>query len=152
VIARGLLARLTGWLSGSARGRAPADELGRAGEHAAAEHLTAAGYRVLGRNVRVPMGEADLVCLAPDGRTRVIVEVKSRRVSTAERKHIPAEAAVNTRKRAKLLAIAAHLKRVNGWNDQPIRIDVIAVDFDADTTTATAAPARVRHFINAVGA
>ncbi len=38
--------------------------------------LEAAGYRILERNVRVPGGEIDVVCL--DGRTLVFVEVKQR--------------------------------------------------------------------------
>ena len=47
--------------------------LGRRGERAAARLLRSQGYRVLARNARVPMGEADLVCLAPDGKTVVVV-------------------------------------------------------------------------------
>ena len=49
-----------------------------------AKLLKRAGYRIVGRNVHVPMGEADLVCVAPDRRTVVVVEVKSRRVGEGQ--------------------------------------------------------------------
>lgn len=107
--------------------------LGLAGEETAARFLKRAGYRVLARNVKVPMGEADLVCESPDGATIVIVEVKSRRVSPAPGPHatIPPEAAITARKRRKLRAIAAFLRRVNRWEARAMRIDVIAVEFDS---------------------
>jgi len=43
-------------------GEAGYRELGRMGERAALGMLRSIGYSVLGRNVRVPMGEADIVC------------------------------------------------------------------------------------------
>ncbi|MBX9472934.1 YraN family protein [Microcella sp.] len=52
------------------------DELGRAGERLAAEHLSAAGYTILERNWRCAIGEIDIV--AQQGRTTVVVEVKTR--------------------------------------------------------------------------
>ena len=52
------------------------DELGRAGEQLAAEHLTAAGYTILERNWRCAIGEIDIV--AQKGATTVVVEVKTR--------------------------------------------------------------------------
>ena len=76
-------------------------EFGRRGEDAAAELLLKAGYRVLGRNVRVPGGEIDIVCV--DGDVVVFVEVKSRSHVTFG----TALGAVDARKRAKLRALAA---------------------------------------------
>ena len=52
-------------------------ELGTYGERIAAAYLTDAGLRLLDRNWRCREGEIDLVAL--DGRTLVIVEVKTRR-------------------------------------------------------------------------
>ncbi|MDQ2663908.1 MAG: YraN family protein [Candidatus Eremiobacteraeota bacterium] len=49
--------------------------LGRAGEARAAEELEARGYRVVARNVRLPGGEIDLICV--DGTELVFVEVKA---------------------------------------------------------------------------
>ncbi|QTV79670.1 YraN family protein [Microbacterium sp. NIBRBAC000506063] len=53
------------------------DELGRAGEQRAAEHLTTLGYEILGRNWRCPQGEIDII--ARRGRELAVVEVKTRR-------------------------------------------------------------------------
>ncbi|HXP93655.1 MAG TPA: YraN family protein [Candidatus Binatia bacterium] len=74
---------------------------GRQGEDAAAELLRKAGYAVLGRNVRIPGGEIDIVCL--DGDVVVFVEVKSR----SHAAYGTALGAVDARKRAKLRALAA---------------------------------------------
>ncbi|MFG0284967.1 MAG: YraN family protein [Phycisphaerales bacterium JB039] len=107
------------------------DPLGPAGERAAARYLRRRGYRVLGRNIQTAAGEADLVCEAPDRRTIVIVEVKSRRriegqpVRSAE---TAPEASVTAEKRRKLGAIARTLAALNRWTDRPLRIDVVAVE------------------------
>lgn len=52
------------------------DDLGRAGEQLAVDHLTALGWRILARNWRCSIGEIDIVAL--DGTTTVVVEVKTR--------------------------------------------------------------------------
>ncbi len=105
--------------------------LGRRGERAAARLLRRRGYRILARNARVPMGEADLVCLAPDRTTVVIVEVKTRYVRANDQDAIPPEANITSHKRAKLAKIARHLIRCNGWQERPVRIDVVAVEWPA---------------------
>ena len=104
--------------------RTPKD-LGRAGERRAARCLKRRGYRVLGRNVRVNVGEADLVCEAPDERTIVIVEVKTRRADVA--KTFAPETAVNPAKARKLIQVAQSLIKQNAWHDRPVRIDVVGV-------------------------
>lgn len=103
--------------------------VGRRGERAAARYLKARGYRVLASNARVPMGEADLVCLAPDRATVVIVEVKTRLVAAGTVDPIPPEVNITAHKRGKLLSIARHLARANGWEERPVRIDVVAVEW-----------------------
>lgn len=105
--------------------------LGRRGERAAARLLRSQGYRVLARNARVPMGEADLVCLAPDGKTVVIVEVKTRIVRDGF-DAVPPEANITAHKRRKLASIARHLVRTNGWETREVRIDVVAVEWRTD--------------------
>ena len=94
---------------------------GREGEDAAAAFLAAAGYRILERNVRVPGGEIDAVCL--DGATLVIVEVK-RRDSTA---FGSALGAVDARKRATLRRIAADYAQIVAPTAK-IRFDVVTLD------------------------
>jgi len=51
-------------------------ELGRAGEHAAAELMRSRGFEVVGAGFRARRGELDLVCVR--GRTLYVVEVKTR--------------------------------------------------------------------------
>jgi putative endonuclease len=94
---------------------------GRAGEELAATFLAGHGYRVLARNVRLPGGEIDAVCL--DGSTLVIVEVKRRDTS----RFGPALAAVDGRKRATLRRIAADYAQIVAPSAK-IRFDVVAVD------------------------
>lgn len=108
--------------------------LGRRGERAAASFLRRAGYRILGRNVRVRIGEADIVCEAPDRRTIVIVEVKTRSRGagkSAKSESMLPEQSVHQHKRRKLYSIARLLARANGWTDRPVRIDVVAIEWPA---------------------
>jgi putative endonuclease len=56
--------------------RIRATRRGRSGEWLAALRLMAAGYRIVARNFRSPVGEIDLI--ARRGRTLIFVEVKHR--------------------------------------------------------------------------
>ena len=96
-------------------------ERGRSGEDRAAAFVTAAGYRVISRNVRLPGGEIDLVC--KDGSTIVFIEVKSR----ANRRFGSALAAVDARKRKKLRRLAADYLQFVDPTARP-RFDVITLD------------------------
>jgi len=119
--ARPLIDRLLG------RSPGPASATGRRGERLAAKHLKRAHYRVLARNLRTPVGEADLVCLAPDRRTLVVVEVKTRVGADA-----PApEDSITAHKRRKLVQVARSIADRRGVRGAPIRIDVVAVELDA---------------------
>ncbi|MGE3107752.1 MAG: YraN family protein [Phycisphaerales bacterium] len=123
------------------------DITGRRGERAAATFLRRAGYRVIARNVHVEFGELDLLCLAPDRRTIVAVEVKTRRLDPTastdpHRPAFPAEAKANAEKRRKVLSIVRHLARANGWADRPLRVDVVGVDLPLRGRPA------VRHHVN----
>lgn len=148
------IARLLGLLG--VRG-APADPhdrraRGALAEREAARFLRGLGYRVLGRNVRLRCGEADLVCRAPDRRTMVIVEVKARvrregqPVASAT---ILPEAGITSAKRRHLRAVARSLITANKWHDRPVRIDVVAVEYHA-SPAAHEQPPLVRHYVGAV--
>jgi putative endonuclease len=105
-----LLARLRRWF-------------GTRSERAAAHFLLRRGYRILGRNVTLPMAELDLVAL--DGRTLVFVEVRSTEGDDVER---PA-ASVDAAKQRKLTDAAVaylHRHRLLG---HPARFDVVAVSW-----------------------
>ncbi|MGA8473460.1 MAG: YraN family protein [Candidatus Cybelea sp.] len=96
-------------------------EKGRLGEDRASAFLASCGYRLLGRNVRLPGGEIDAVCL--DGPTLVIVEVKRR----DSRTYGSALRAVNARKRATLRRIAADYAQIVAPTAK-VRFDVVTLD------------------------
>lgn len=94
---------------------------GKAGEERAAQFLAENGYRIVGRNVRLPGGEIDLLCR--EGETVVVVEVKLRtndRFGTAL-------SAVDRRKRATLRKVADEYLQIVAPN-AAVRFDVVAFD------------------------
>jgi putative endonuclease len=100
-------------------------ELGVRGEQRAAEHLEAAGYRIIDRNWRCRDGEIDIVAALDD--VVAVVEVKTR---TGHGAGHPFEA-VTPEKVARLrrLALAwAHEHPVEGHR---LRIDVVGVTVGA---------------------
>lgn len=131
------------------------DPLGAAGERAAERYLKRAGYRVIARNVRVRVGEADLVCLDRDRRTIVIVEVKARRRGSAGHpasETIAPEAAITAHKQRKLREIMRSLVKLNKWDDRPVRIDVVAIEWPADGKgMGRRSTPIIRHYEGAVG-
>lgn len=94
---------------------------GRQGEIVAEAFLVERGYRVLRRNLRLPGGEIDLLCL--DRGILVFVEVKRRDTKTFG----PALAAVDRRKRWTIRTIAADYAQIVAPGRQ-IRFDVVALD------------------------
>ena len=96
-------------------------ETARRGEDAAAAYLERIGCTVVERNWRCPTGEVDIVAL--DGRTLVIVEVKTRKTSTAG----TPEEAVSPTKQRRLVRIARHYLAHAGLEDTDVRFDVIAI-------------------------
>lgn len=118
--------------------------IGTLGENAAAQYLKSLGWRILDRNVRVPMGEADIVAESADGYI-VLVEVKAR-VIGARAKPRP-EQQVGAKKAAKLRAILSHLTVANAWQDRKKAIDIVAVDWLGHDT-----PPVIRHFRHAIKA
>lgn len=96
-------------------------EFGKAAEDRAADLLRKAGYTVLGRNIRLPGGEIDIVCL--DGDVVVFVEVKARSNAV----YGTALGAVDARKRAKLRALAADYLQVMAPGRRA-RFDVVTVE------------------------
>jgi putative endonuclease len=110
-------------------------QYGRAAEEAAARYLTRAGWRLLGRNVRIGRGELDIV--ARRGAVLAFVEVKGRRTTTCG----APEDAVGARKQRQVarlaqLWLAARPWALSGIDD--VRFDIIAVD-------STSFPAAIRH-------
>ncbi len=111
--------------------------LGDEGEAQAEAYLRRQGFRILGRNVRSPLGELDLI--ADQAGTLVFVEVKRRRSGA----YGGAIEAVDARKRAKLIQLASQYLAQHRLHDRACRFDVVLIQDDAGTGTA------VQHIANA---
>lgn len=98
--------------------------LGARGEQLAADFLTRAGLQILARNVRLPMGELDLI--GREGDEIVFVEVKTR-VGGPE---TAADAAVTGAKLERLGRLAEVYLARERTPDAPWRVDVVAVVLD----------------------
>jgi putative endonuclease len=102
--------------------------LGRRAEELVAARLERSGWRIVGRNVRLPSGELDLVAL--DGATLVFVEVKAGRVGATIGPERPAHA-VGRRKQVKLRRLAREwiAERRGPSGVSGYRFDVVGVSF-----------------------
>jgi putative endonuclease len=105
--------------------------LGRGAERLVADRLARAGWRIVGRNVRLPSGELDLVAL--DGATLVFVEVKAGSADATRGPELPAHA-VGRRKQLKLRRLAREWV-AEGRGPSGVagyRFDVVGVRFGPD--------------------
>lgn len=109
---------------------------GDKGEEEACEFLVSRGYIIIGRNVKFVCGEVDI--LAQDGRSIVIVEVKSVRGSGFG----SAQELVRFKKQNKLKQLARAVEQK--YPNRTIRIDVVGVKFGWD------GEAEIEHLINCV--
>jgi putative endonuclease len=100
------------------------DVLGQAGEQAAADHLAAAGMRILDRNWRCKDGEIDIV--AADRHVFVVCEVKTR---SSARYGTPLEA-VGRAKLKRLRRLAVLWLIAHGVRYDQIRIDVVGLIYE----------------------
>ncbi len=128
--------------------------LGSWGEALAASYLEQAGYVILGRNIRTPYGEIDLIArqdsaaahsnrgpeLAGAG-ALVFIEVKTRQSRTFG---LP-EVSITPKKRAHLLASIEHYIQQNPHLEGERRVDVITIQRYNITQ-----PPTITHFENAV--
>jgi putative endonuclease len=105
--------------------------LGRRAESLVADRLRRAGWRLVGRNVRLSSGELDIVAL--DGCTLVFVEVKAGRAGTSVGPESPAHA-VGRRKQLKLRRLAREwiAERRGPSGVAGYRFDVVGVRFGSD--------------------
>lgn len=117
-----------------------ARQRGAAAERLVARRLVAAGWRLLGRNVRVGRGELDLVAVDPGPpATLVVVEVRWR----GRRDYGLAEESLDRRKRAALrrsiggLIAAGSLPDGTTLPRLPLRIDIVALDHEPDGRPST---------------
>ena len=95
---------------------------GQEAEALAAAWLTRQGCEVLGRNVRTPVGEIDIV--ARDGKTLCFVEVRARR---SERFGTPEESITRAKQQHMLRAAQWYLQSHQWREEVPVRLDLIAI-------------------------
>jgi putative endonuclease len=105
--------------------------LGQSAERLVATRLERQGWRIVGRNVRLPSGELDIVAL--DGSTLVFIEVKAGRAGATVGPELPAHA-VGRRKQLKLRRLAREwiAERRGPSGVAGYRFDVVGVRFGAD--------------------
>ena len=111
---------------------------GRLGEKLAREYLTRSGYNVIRQNERTPYGEIDLIACQEN--TWVFVEVKTRRTRSLG----PPEVSVDARKQEHLLNAVAFYCQNYLTENEPWRIDVIAIQIDHHDEP------EIHHFENAL--
>jgi putative endonuclease len=123
----------------------PRRALGALGERLAAEHLTRAGYLVLGRNYRTRFGEIDII--AADARCLVFCEVKTRVAGRPSGPDGPLDA-IGTRKQRRLRAMAREWLVAEDTRDRPhrpeLRFDAIGI-----VVTSRGVLASLEHLENA---
>jgi putative endonuclease len=117
------------------------DVVGRLGEQVAAEHLEAAGLRILSRNWRCRDGELDII--ARDGSVLVFAEVKTR---SSLAFGSPVEA-VNPVKAARIRRLAGQWIDAERDHAQPEFWS--AVRFDVVSVVRNSAGFDVSHFVGA---
>ena|SRR5690348_15960952 len=101
--------------------RKAAELRGRRSETLAAFALTCKFYRVIGRRVKTPAGELDVVAVAPNGAV-CFIEVKARLTLLD-----PAEA-VSARQRARIARAAElYLRSKPGLRHKAVRFDIILI-------------------------
>ena len=130
--------------------RTPRQEAGDAAETAVADRLTAGGWTVLARNVRVGRGELDLVAIDPGPpRTLVVLEVRRR----AGRSFGTPEESFGWRKRRDVRRAAFGLLDAGRLPDGrplprlPLRFDLVLVE----PSPARGQPDLIRHHRHVVG-
>ena len=103
--------------------------LGRRGEDLAARHLKKHGLKILARNYRCPVGEADIIALDTSTRkdcgaeTIAIVEVKTR---SSDAYTDPASA-VNADKQRRMRKVARYYLAGRDAADFNVRFDVVSI-------------------------
>jgi putative endonuclease len=104
-------------------------QLGAKAEKLAAKHLKKNGYRILEKNLRMKVGEIDILARHED--ILVIVEVKA---GKAPFEFGAPELRVGRDKRAKLRNLASSFLQKHRMTETDVRFDVVTVCFsDKDT-------------------
>ncbi len=106
-------------------------QLGKAGEQAAARFLKTHGFTVVEQNYRTPAFEIDII--AKDGDVLSFVEVKTR---SSLKKGLPRES-ILPKKQQKIILGATHYLKKNRLFNQRVRFDVVEVLYRDKTPAIT---------------
>jgi putative endonuclease len=109
------------WLKRLWRPMAPHLRTGAEGERLARRHLKKRGYRIVETNVRLKIGEIDIV--AEEGGALVFVEVKTRREGDDYSPFL----SVTPGKRKKLIALARLYCARKRIEDRSLRFDLVGI-------------------------
>ena len=98
------------------------NELGKWGEDEAALYLEDEGYVIIDRDWKIGKRDLDILALSPDGKTLVVVEVKTR---SGDEYQQPEEAVDGRKMRNLAIAANAYVKEYQV--DKELRFDIISV-------------------------
>lgn len=98
------------------------NELGVWGEDEAALYLEGEGYVIIDRDWKIGKRDLDILALSPDGKTLVVVEVKTRSGDDYQR---PEEAVDGRKMRNLAIAVNAYVKEHQV--EKELRFDIISV-------------------------
>lgn len=110
--------------------------IGKWGEEKAEDYLIQKGYEIIGRNIRTPYGEIDIIAKLKD--MIIFVEVKTR---TSNKMGLPEES-ITPRKQEHMIACAEHYAMENELDQW--QIDVISIEGKSGLTP------KVTYFENAI--
>jgi len=96
--------------------------MGRWGQDYCERFLKKGGYSIIARNFSCKTGEIDLVVTSPSSSV-VFVEVKTR----ADENFAPAESAITSEKKRRLIRTARYFVQQYRLDDVPLRFDVVIV-------------------------
>ena len=119
------------------RSKKEKDQLARAGENAAVQHLESKGYTILQRNIRFPEGELDLV--AKWKKTLVFIEVKTRKTEQFGKPYL----SVSERKQRRQVTMASRFVSICRLQHVPVRFDVVSIVLPPEQ------PPKIEHVENA---
>jgi putative endonuclease len=101
-------------------------QTGTQGEKLASDYLKKLGYQMVAKNFTIRGGEIDLI--AKDRNILVFIEVKTR---YSHQFGLPEEA-INYYKLKALTRAGQIYAKMIGWGEQPVRWDLIAIDYTED--------------------
>lgn len=102
-------------------------QTGKTGEDIASEYLLSKGLQILGRNIRTPFGEIDILC--EEGECLVFLEVKTRRTKQFG---FPEDAVTHSKQEHMFNSALAYLQE-HDTLDRTWRIDVIAINLAVES-------------------